>query len=119
MKITKIVLVAVLLPLGATGCATVSEPFSPPLSQSLTDEKALYAAEAAFFGVQTLVNSSVDSGLLVSGSEKALSIADKLVFGKKILDQARISQRAGNTQKASELSLTALSVFAEVQALLQ
>lgn len=90
----------------------------PSAQQTLADEKALYAAEAAFYGANKLAELAVESKVLLPGSGKAILVADKLATAKQYLDKAREAHRLANTDYLT-LATNALNVIAEVQEILQ
>lgn len=97
------------------GCTTVPNP----LQQTVNDERALYAAEAAYNGVLLTVNSLIDQGVIVPGSERALRLADDLDEAKQALNLARQAYAAGNASSGYSQALQALILAADIQKALQ
>jgi len=114
-KLILIVAASLSIPLAA--CNTVpTELNTGVLSHTLTDEKALYAAEAAFKGVSLALNSAVDAGLLKgTNAAKAKTYYDGAYAA---LLKARELQRVGNTGSAAEQAAVVLGYAAELQRLL-
>lgn len=66
--------------------------------QTVLDEKALYAAEAAFYGVNQAAAAAVGNGLLVTGTPRAVAIADHLETARKALVVARGAYAVGDAK---------------------
>jgi hypothetical protein len=100
MKIaTTAALVALsLLGTGCSGCTALSAltNYKGVLSATTVDEKALYAAEAAFYGANTAAEAAVDNGLLKAGSPDAVKVADWLQQAHQALLVARAAYAAGD-----------------------
>lgn len=124
-------LAATSLALGAGGCGfagqlgevptpttVIAEPGTGTgvLSQTLTDEKVLYAAEAAFKGVSLGLNSAVDAGLLKgTKAATAKSYYDRAYAALLI---ARKAQASGNNNTMVAQAAVVLGLVADVQRLL-
>lgn len=93
------------------GCAMVPNP----LQQTVNDERALYAAEAAYNGVLLSVNSLIDQGVIIPGSPEALRLADRLDGAKTVLNLSRQAYAAGNATNGYSLALQALALAADIQ----
>lgn len=90
---------AAALALSVTGCQSIGlkDPsISAPLSQTTADEKALIYAYESFDAILTLVDRSVDAGLIVPGTPRAQAIRDHLVRVKAALNAASAARRAGS-----------------------
>ena len=68
----------------------------------VVDEKALYAAEAAFFGANTAAEAAVDNGLLKGGSPQALQVADYLAKAHDALKAARAAYQVGEARSYAD-----------------
>lgn len=90
-----------LMTAGCSGCAVLN-PTQGVLSATLTDEKALYAAEAAFYGANAAAEAAVDSKLLVKGSPEAVKVADGLAMAHDALGAARAAYKAGDARTYSD-----------------
>jgi hypothetical protein len=84
-----------LLGAGCSGCSTLASD-KGVLSATTVDEKALYAAEAAFYGANTAAEAAVDNGLLKPGSPDAVKVADWLQEAHAALLVARAAYAAGD-----------------------
>lgn len=102
------VALAVTAPLAA--CISTS-----PLHYTAHDERALYAAEAAYQGVLLGVNAAIDAGTITPGSERALELADGLDRAYSALLLTRQAYEAGNASTGYQMALEALSLAAQVQ----
>lgn len=93
-------LVAALSAAACSGCTTPAWLSNDrgALENTVIDEKALYAAEAALFGANTAAEAAADNGLLKPGSPDAVKVADYLDAAKKALNVARIAYRAGDAK---------------------
>jgi hypothetical protein len=78
-----------------SSCA-VLDPNRGVLSASLTDEKALITAEAAFFGANAAAEAAVDNGLVEGGSPLAVEIANTLFRANGALIAARNAYAVGD-----------------------
>lgn len=90
-----------LMTAGCSGCAVLN-PNQGVLSATLTDEKALYAAEAAFYGANAAAEAAVDNKLLTPGSVLAVQVADGLAKANDALKAARAAYRAGDAKTYSD-----------------
>jgi hypothetical protein len=113
--------VALISAAACSGCQ--SGPFSNVVSddkgvltETLNDEKALYAVEAAFYGANSAAEAAVDTGLLKPGSPDAVKVADYLAQGHTALLAARAAYRAGDaktyTQKLASVQAFVASAWA-------
>lgn len=106
---------------GCSGCAVlqkVAAPNEAVLGSTLTDEKALYATEAAFYGANSAARAALVSGLLVKGSPAAIRVADGLKTAHTALLAARAAYKAGDaTTYAAKLAAVQETV-ADVWALI-
>lgn len=105
---------AVLLCAPIAACETFP---SSTVSESLKDEKALYAAEAAYYGATVSAEAAFDAGVL--HGRQAVAVADGLQVAYDALLVARQAQAAGNASSAEEASARALAAVAGVYALIQ
>lgn len=98
MKLLSIAALAAvaILSSGCSGCSTTPDLNKPVLGQTVVDEKALYAAEAALFGANTAAEAAVDAGILKPGSLDAIKVADYLQTAKAALDAGRAAYRLGD-----------------------
>ena len=115
--------------LSVSACATgvpVEAPTesaaSPPaeggaLAITTADEKALYAAEAAYFGVAKAAEVAVDAGLL--RGVPAAQVASLLERGYASLGVARSAYRAGNARSVRSAISEALDAFGSAQRILR
>lgn len=87
---------------GLSGCGTVLDPNAGVLTFTLADEKALYAAEAAFYGANAAAEAAVDNRVIVAGSPRAVQIADALAQGRGALLAARAAHKAGDAKGYGE-----------------
>lgn len=78
---------------GCSGC-TVSARDPTNLTQTVLDEKALYAAEAAYFGAATAAEVAVDNGYLTGPRAEQVNKAQSAAY--TALLAARAAHRAGN-----------------------
>lgn len=78
-----------------SGCAVLN-PNAAVLGETLKDEKALYAAEAAFYGANAAAEAAVDNKLITPGSPLAIQIADGLAKAKDALGAARAAYKIGD-----------------------
>jgi hypothetical protein len=115
-----LVAIALILP----ACSTVSSliPSGIPaagggyLSVTLKDEKALYAAEAAFAGVSYGLNAAVDAGILKGArAAQAKTYYDNAYSALKIARQAHI---AGNATQLQAQVAAVLDLVGDLQAML-
>lgn len=104
-----------LAPVAACGPLMQGSPFA----QTLIDDKALYSAEAAYFGAATLAGQAVDSGLLVAGSPRAVQVADALDKAHSALLVARTAYAAGNVVGGQRAAAEALGAISDVQRILK
>lgn len=99
-----VALSAVLVMTGGAGggCSSIlgkaASPNESVLGDTLVDDKALYAAEAAFYGANTAAEAAVDSGLLVKGSPTALQVKSGLQTAHTALPAARAAYKAGDAK---------------------
>jgi hypothetical protein len=116
----KFLIILAVASLGACGSPLINPntglPSLPNLSNTMKDEKALYAAEAGFKGVSLALNSAVDAGLL-KGARAAQA--------KKLYDDAyrylliaRRAQKVGDTSNMVLQATYALGLIADLQRLL-
>lgn len=109
----------------ATGLPSAASPepaADPPassgvLSITTADEKALYAAEAAYFGVAKAAEVAVDAGLLRGAP--AAQVASLLERGYASLGVARSAYRAGNARSVRSAISEALDAFGSAQRILR
>lgn len=90
---------------GVSGCAALGG--SGGLTATLADEKALYALEAANFGVNSAAETAVDTGLVKGGSPQAVRIADTLLRARTAVLAARAAYAAGNATDTATAILNA------------
>lgn len=90
-----------LMTAGCSGCAILN-PTQGALTATLNDEKALYAAEAAFYGANAAAEAAVDNKLLVQGSPTAVQVADGLAQAHDALNAARAAHKAGDARTYSD-----------------
>jgi hypothetical protein len=100
-------------PLAACGGLTAD----PPLAETLADERALFAAEAAYFGAASAAEAAVDAGVL-SGEPAGLA-ADYLDRGYAALQVARRAHAAGNATEAATAAREALLAIGAAQAIIR
>lgn len=100
-----------------TACASLPSFETSPLESTLVDDKALYAAEAAYFGAATAADVAVDSGVLTG--ERAGQVAALLERGYTSLGVARSAYRAGNARSAQTAAAEALAAIAGAQRILK
>lgn len=83
---------------GCSGCQSIGALTGdkPLAGETVLDEKALYAAEAAMLGADTAAAVAVRQGLLQPGSATAVRIADYLSLAKTGLDAARAAYKVGD-----------------------
>lgn len=95
-----------LLPLAAamsltlTGCSSMGTStgsvITAPLNQTVMDEKALIYAWRSYDTVLTLVDKSMEAGIIVPGSPRALRIRTNLIRVRDALRAASAARRAGS-----------------------
>jgi hypothetical protein len=92
------VLALSVLAAGCSGCQPITALTGdkPLAGQTVIDEKALYAAEAAMLGADTAAAVAVRQGLLKPGSPQSVQIADYLALAKTGLNAARAAYRVGD-----------------------
>lgn len=98
-----------------SACAPVLQ--SSPLEQTLVDDKALLAAEAAYFGVGTLVEAAVDSGALRGERAAQVAVLDRQAYAA--LATARQAYAVGNAASYRAAAAAALGAVADIQRLLK
>lgn len=98
-----------------TACATLGT--SSPLEQTLVDDKALLAAEAAYFGVGTLVEAAVDGGALRGERAAQVAVLDRRAYAA--LQTARQAYAVGNAATYRAAAAAALGAVADIQRLLK
>lgn len=116
-KVLAVVAAAALALAPVAGCAPMMQ--GSPFAETLVDDKALYSAEAAYFGALTLADTAVDSGLLVAGSPRAVQVADGLQKAYDALLAARAAYDAGNVVLGQAKAAMALAEVAGVQRLIK
>lgn len=79
---------------GCSGCSVLKS--GGFLSETKLDERALWTAEAAFFGANAAAEAAVDGGLIKGGSPEAIKIADGLAAAHGMLDAARKAYALGD-----------------------
>lgn len=92
-----------LLAAGCSGCQPIGTLTGdkPIAGQTVIDEKALYAAEAAMYGADAAAAQAVRQGLLKPGSAQSVKIADYLALAKTGLDAARAAYKVGDAASFS------------------
>ena len=90
------------------GCKTIDTVF---LSQTESDEKALYTAEAAFNGVSVVILEATRQGLLVGS--RAAEVQKYYRKAGDALSLARTAQQAGDAATVSEQAVLAQKAVAE------
>lgn len=111
-----IVAAAAALFLAAPMAACTTVPTGGVFEQTLVDEKALYAAEAAYFGAATAAEAGADAGVL--RGETAALVAGYLQTAYDALLVARQAQAAGNTADAHVAAAKVLGAVSAAQKLL-
>ncbi len=106
-----LILAAALALSGPVGCATVPNP----LQATANDERALYAAEAAYFGALTAINVAIDNGHIEPGSDEALRALDSIERAHGFLVLTRQAYEAGNASDGYSMALQTLAMIAEIQ----
>lgn len=101
--------VAALAAAGCSGCSALN-PNRAVLAETVIDEKALFAAEAAFFGAASAAEAAVDVELLQPGDASAVKIADALDKAHDALVAARAAYAVGDAQGYGE-KIAALQGF--------
>lgn len=110
-----------LLSSGCSGCSVLQKITSNDhavLGQTLVDEKALYAAEAAMYGADTAAGAAVDSGLLKPGSPDAIKVANWLEEAHKALLVARTAYHAGDAKTTLDRLSAAQAFIGQAWALI-
>jgi len=102
---------------GCSGCSILSNDHAL-LASTLTDEKALYACEAAMYGADAAAGAAVDAGLLKPGSPEALKVADGLDEAHKALEAARSAYKVGDAVATGDRITAAQAFIAQAWALI-
>lgn len=82
---------------GCSGCALL-DPNRGVLTETVTDEHALWVAEAAYTGFRSAAEAAVDSGALVKDSPLAVQIASADFRAYTALQAARAAYVAGDAK---------------------
>jgi hypothetical protein len=110
---------AAMLSCGVAACVGFAEPPSAILAGTVKDEKALYTAEAAYYGSAQLIKLSLDSGLVKPGTPTAIKIADYDQAAYTALVSARNAYQLGNATGYKTSVESVLNLTGNVQALLR
>lgn len=107
--------VALTLCLGA--CETTGIPAQlPNASQTTADEKALYTAEAAYYGIGRLIETAVDAGKLKGAN--AAKVMDLNRRAYDALKAARLGQQYANSTTLKLNASKVLELIGEIQLVL-
>lgn len=117
MKMIRSLAVAVALALIAAPMAACSTLSPSPFSESLVDEKGLYAAELAYFGAATAVETAVDAGVLTGNRAGQAAIYLQSAYDGLVV--AREAQALGNVLMVQRGSAQTLALVADIQRLLR
>lgn len=109
---------AALAVLGLGACNTTQFPYPIPSAEStVIDEKALYVAEAAYFGMGKLAEAAVDSGTLKGDRARQVLEIEQKAY--QALVTARAAQATANSASYAEQTARVLDLIAQAQALIR
>ena len=104
-----------LVSLTAVGCVAVPADRGA-LSQTLTDDKALYAVEAGVYGAEAAAEAATDAGLLRGAEAARVSVS--LDQAHAVLLAARAAYAAGDAKSGAEKVATLQILIADILSLL-